>query len=98
MANLYNAFSLTGVILGTPLFFAVFYYWIRIFLGEPRWSGEPTTSALWFIWLVASFQHSIVESTMSGLVATLSFPVVLALLYTSAKWFSLFLPQEAAYA
>lgn len=98
MANLYNAFSLTGVIIGTPIFFGAFYYWIRIFLGEPRWSGEPTTSALWFIWLVASFQHSIVESTMSGLIATLSFPVVLALLYTGAKWFSLFLPQEVAYA
>lgn len=98
MANLYNAFSLTGVAIGTPLFFGAFYYWIRIFLGDPRWSGEPTTSSLWFIWLVASFQHSIAESTMSGLVATLSFPVVLALLYFAAKWFSLFLPQQVAYA
>jgi hypothetical protein len=94
MANLYNAFALTGVVIGTPLFFAAFYYWIRIFLGEPRWSGEPTSSALWFIWLVAAFQHSIVESTMSGLVASLSFPAVLALLWASAKWFSMFLPTN----
>lgn len=98
MANLYNAFSLIGVAIGTPLFFGCFYYWIRIFLAEPRWTGEPTSSALWFIWLVATFQHSIAESTLSGLVASLSFPIVLALLYATAKWCSLFLPQEVAYA
>jgi hypothetical protein len=98
MANLYNAFSLIGVVVGTPLFFGAFYYWIRIFLGEARWTGAPTSSGLWFIWLVASFQHSIVESTLAGLLASLSFPLVLALLYMGAKWFSLFLPQEVVYA
>ncbi len=98
MANLFNAFGLLGVAIGTPVFFASFYYWIRIFLGEPRWSGKPTTSALWFIWLVASFQHSIAESTLSGLIASMSFPVVLLLLYAATKSFSLFLPPEPVYA
>lgn len=98
MANLYNAFSLTGVLIGTLLFFGVFYYWIRIFLGEPQWTGEPTASAFWFIWVVATFQHSIAESTLSGLVASLSFPAVLALLYVTAKWFRMFLPRQVAYA
>jgi hypothetical protein len=95
MANLYNAFSLTGVLLGTPLFFGAFYYWIRIFLGNPRWDGGPTASMLWFIWLVASYQHSIVEATLSGLVASISFPSVIVLLCLAARWLCLFLPSEA---
>jgi hypothetical protein len=94
MANLYNAFSLTGVVIGTPLFFAAFYFWIRMFLGEPRWDGQPTTSTLWFIWLVASLQHSIVESSLSGLVPSLAFPFVIALLYLAARWFCLMLPRN----
>jgi hypothetical protein len=98
MANLYNAFSLTGVVIGTPLFFGAFYYWIRIFLGEARWDGPPSTSALWFIWLVAYFQHSVVESSLAGLVASLSFPFVIALLYVAAKWLCLILPRNAVQA
>ena len=94
MANLYNAFSYLGVAIGTPLFFAGFYFWIRIFLGDPRWDGQPSSSALWFIWLVATFQHSIVESTLSGLVASLSFPVVIVILYLAARWFCVFLPGK----
>jgi hypothetical protein len=92
MANLYNAFSLTGVLIGTALFSAGFYYWIRIFLGEPRWDGLPTTSSLWFLWVVAMFQHRIVESSLSGMIACLSFPFVLYLLWLCAKWLSKFLP------
>jgi hypothetical protein len=98
MANLYNAFSISGVLFGTPLFFAGLYYWIRIFLGEARWDGMPTTSTLWFLWLVASFQHSIVESTVSGLIASLAFPVVLGLVWLITTWVSLFLPRDAVVA
>jgi len=94
MANLYNAFSLSGVLFGTPLFFGAFYYWIRIFLGNPGWKGGPTASTLWFIWLVASYQHNIVEATLSGLIASISFPSVIVLLCMLAKWFCLFLPAE----
>jgi len=92
MANLYNAFSLTGVLVGTPLFFGAFYYWIRIFLGNPQWEGVPSASTLWFLWLVASYQHSISESTLSGLVASISFPSVIVLLCILAGWLCLFLP------
>jgi hypothetical protein len=94
MANLYNAFSLPGVLIGTPLFFGAFYYWIRIFLGNARWEGIPTASTLWFIWLVASYQHNIVEATLSGLIASISFPSVIVLLCMVAKWLCLFLPTE----
>jgi hypothetical protein len=94
MANLYNAFSLTGVLIGTPLFFGAFYYWIRIFLGNVKWEGLPTPSTLWFMWLVASYQHNIVESTLSGLIASISFPSVIVLLCMLARWLCLFLPPE----
>ena len=94
MANLYNAFSLTGVLVGTPLFFGVFYYWIRIFLGNAKWEAVPTASTLWFLWLVASYQHAISESTLSGLVASISFPSVIVLLCMLARWLCLFLPPE----
>lgn len=94
MANLYNAFSLTGVLVGTPLFFGAFYYWIRIFLGNAKWEGGPTASTLWFLWLVASYQHHISESTLSGLVASISFPSVIVLLCMLARWLCLFLPPD----
>ena len=96
MANLYNAFSFAGVAIGTTLFFAGFYYWIRIFLGDAGSDGMPTTSTLWFIWLIAFYQHSIAESSLAGLIASLQFPVVVALLYTSAKALCIFFPQEIA--
>ena len=95
MANWYNAFSYTGVLVGTPLFFAGFYYWFRMFLGEGRWERVPTISALWFLWLVASFQHGIVEATFSDLVASLFLPLVIAILCAIAGVFSIVLPDEA---
>ena len=93
MANLFNAFSILGVVVGTPLFFGAFYFWIRLFLGNARWDGEPSTSALWFIWVVASYQHSLVESSLSGLMASMAFPFVIALLYLATRCFCLFLPR-----
>ena len=95
MANLYNAFSLPGVLIGTPIFFAAFYYWIRIFLGAPRWDGAPAESTLWFIWLIASYQHSIVESSLSGNIASFAFPFIVGVLALLAKGFCLLLPQPA---
>jgi len=94
MANFFNAFSFIGVGLGTPIFFAAFYYWIRLFLGEARCDGKPSTSTLWFIWLIAGFQHSIVESSIPGLVASLVFPAFLIFLCISAKVLSLFFYQD----
>jgi hypothetical protein len=92
MANFYNAFGLAGVFLGTTIFFGGFYYWIRVFLGDARWDGLPSTSGLWFIWVIATFEHSIAESAVSGMIASLSFPFVLGLLWLTAKGFSRFLP------
>jgi hypothetical protein len=94
MANWYNAFSYTGVLIGTPVFFALLYYWLRMFLGEARWEGLPTISVLWFLWLIASFQHSIVESTLSGLIPALLLPITLGMLCAMAGAFSMFLPAD----
>jgi hypothetical protein len=94
MANLYNAFSYAGVLIGTPLFFGLFYYWVRIFLGDASWSGLPSASTLWFVWLVASYQHSLVEASLSGLIASISFPSVIVLLCILAKWLVPFFPAD----
>jgi hypothetical protein len=98
MANLYSAFSFVGVLIGTPIFVAGFYYWIRIFCGNAKWEGQPTTSTLWFIWIIASYQHSIVEGSLSGIVASLSFPVVFGLLYVLSRGLSLFFPNKVCQA
>jgi len=88
MANLYNAFAFSGVFFGSILFFAGFYYWIKAFFGEARWDGRPSSSSLWFIWLVASFEHRIVESSVSGMISSLIFPIIIASLYITAKFLS----------
>ncbi len=92
MANLYNAFSFVGVIAGTPLFFAAFYYWVRVFFGDPKCDG-PTASTFWFLWLVTLYEHSIVESSLSGIIASLTMPVVVLVISLGAKWLCPFLPQ-----
>ncbi len=94
MANLYNAFAFAGVAVGTPLFFAGFYYWIRIFIGDPMWERQPTASALWFIWFIASFHHVIVESSLSGVIASLLFPAVLVPMYALSQGMSRFFRDE----
>jgi hypothetical protein len=98
MANLYNAFSFTGVLFGTSAFFACFYYWIRMFLGEAKWDGMPTTSTLFFIWLIALYGHSIVESSLSGVIPSMLFPSIVALLGVLAKCVSLLLPRRSCIA
>jgi hypothetical protein len=98
MANLYNAFSFVGVLIGAPLFFACFYYWIRLFLGDARWVSMPTMSTLWFLWLVSAFQHSIVESSLSGLIASITFPIPLIMLFVAARFLSPLLPSSVSQA
>jgi hypothetical protein len=94
MANLYNAFAMPGVLIGTPVFFAGLYYWCRLFVGDATWDGTPSSSTLWFMWVVVLFQHGIVEATISGLVAALNFPLLIAALRVSAKGLCVFLPES----
>lgn len=94
IANLYNALSFSGVLIGMTLFFGGFYYWIRIFLGQPRGEAAPTASTLWFIWVIASYHHSIAESSLAGIIASLWFPVVIGFLGVLATCLCLFFPHE----
>jgi hypothetical protein len=96
MANFYNAFSYPGVFFGSIAFFAGFYYILRFFFKNPRWKASPTGATLWFLLLVAMFQHSLVEESVAGLIASISLPLVVLAIYASARLLSPFLPKFAA--
>jgi hypothetical protein len=96
MANFYNAFSYPGVLIGSIIFFCLFYYWLRIFFRNPRWNATPTGATLWFLLLVATFQHSLIESTVAGLIPSLWFPCIVLILYAVSMWISGLLPNFAA--
>lgn len=103
MANLYNAFSLPGVMVGTALFFFGFYYWLRIFFpnahltniarGTAMLNDSDAQSVLCFMLLVGAFQHSLIESSVAGLIASLTMPVIICSLVTAATWLYPFLPR-----
>ena len=94
MANFYSAFSFAGVLIGPAIFFAGFYYWTRIFIGNPKWERAPTASTLWFVWFIGSFHHSVVESSLSGNIASMLFPVVLVPMYALSQALSSILPTS----
>jgi hypothetical protein len=95
MANFFNAFSLPGVFLGTLVFFCSFYYVLRIFFSNPRWTTSPTGSTLWFLLLVDTFQHSLVEESVAGLIASLNVAVVVLAMYMVARFICPLLPGYA---
>ena len=95
MANLYNAFSYPGVFLGSIAFFASFYYVLRFFFKNPRWKASPTGATIWFILLVALFQHSLVEESIAGLIASMSLPLIVQAIYATARLLSPYLPMIA---
>ena len=97
MANFYNAFSLSGVLIGTTLFFALFYFWMRMFVGVPMWECAPTTSALLFLFLVGLCQHHIVESSFSGNIVLMVYLPGLVLVFgILATWLCPFLRQRGS--
>jgi hypothetical protein len=96
MANFYNAFSYPGVLIGSVIFFGLFYYWLRIFFRNPRWSNTPTGATIWFVLLVATFQHSLIEFPVAGLIPSLWFPFIVLFLYTVSLWISPLLADFAA--
>jgi hypothetical protein len=85
MANLYNAFSFTGVAVGSMIFFSVFYYILRFFFRNPRWNPSSRGGALWLVILVATYQHSLAEQSVAGLIAGLTVPFVVMIVYGVAR-------------
>ena len=94
MANFFNAFSFSGAFLGTLVFFCGFYYTLQLFFSNPRWTTSPAGSTLWFLFLVAAFQHHLVEESVAGLIASLSVTFVVLAMYMTARSICPFLPRH----
>lgn len=71
MANLYNAFGLTGVFFGTIIFIFVLYYGMRLWFADQTLSFGPFGSTIWYLTIGMLFQHSLVESPLGGILPSL---------------------------
>jgi hypothetical protein len=84
MANLYNAFGLTGVLVGTVIFISIFYYVLRIWFATPDLSSGPWGSSIWYLLLAMLFEHSLVEAPIGNLLpALVNLSAVVALVFAS---------------
>jgi hypothetical protein len=96
-ANLFNAFGMTGVAVGSVLTFGCFYYWLTLFFGNPVWTPKPVDSALWLLLVVASYHHVIVETSVSNLIASLVNPAMILLMALLARTLARFLPRHSGH-
>jgi hypothetical protein len=86
MANLYNAFSFQGVLIGSILLAAILYYTLRLWFGDPRWVASSQSNTLWFLLIVASLHHPMAEESVAGLFpAMVNFPLAALIFYWSAR-------------
>jgi hypothetical protein len=84
MANLYNAFGLYGVLFGTIIFIAIFYYVIRIWFATPDLTRGPWGSTIWYVLLGMYFEHSLIEAPLGNdFPVLLNISVVVGLIYVS---------------
>ncbi len=67
MANFYNAFRLPGVFIGTLVFFIAAYYWLTVLFGNPQFSGKPSVSVMFFLFLIGTYQHGLPENSFASL-------------------------------
>jgi len=94
MANLFNAFSYPGALLGTLVFFCAFYYILSLCFSNASWSRHPLGGTVWFLFVVMTFQHWLVEESVAGLVADLlNVAIVTVGIYTAARMLCPFLPE-----
>ncbi len=94
MANLFNAFSLKGVLLGSILFFAVFYYAIRFWYRDPTLTFGPFGSTIWYILLAMSYEHSLIEAPIGNLLPGLISSALVVSLVFAAKLLASLLPAS----
>jgi hypothetical protein len=95
MATFFNAFSYIGVSVGTVVFFSCFYYLIRLFFGSCNATVSPSESTMWFVFIVATFQHSLVEETVSGLMTCGNVYLAIVAICMMARVVCLLLPKYA---
>lgn len=78
MANLFNAFSYTGVFFGSIIISFSLFYWLRHFCGL------PDGYCLWTLILFVSYNHTIVEGSIAGQMGGLRQPIVIAIIFICA--------------
>jgi len=66
MANLYNAFGLIGVFIGTILFIASFYYMLTLWFAHQSLNFSPWGSSIWYLLIGLMFEHGLIESTLAN--------------------------------
>lgn len=96
MATFFNAFSYPGAFLGTIVFFCYFYYLLRLFFGNPHANVSPSESTMWFVFIVTTFQHYLVEETMAGLMTSWYVLVAVTAMCAMARFICPLLPKCAA--
>ena len=79
MANFYNAFGFIGVIIGSLLLICGLYYWLTLFFGN------PANISIWVILVFGQYHHLLAEQSVSGIIASLPFPLVVLIPFTLAK-------------
>jgi hypothetical protein len=96
MATFFSAFSYSGAFLGTIAFFCCFYYLLRLFFGNPHATVSPSESTMWFVFIVTTFQHSLVEDTVAGLMISGNVLAVLVATCVMARFICPLLPNCVA--
>lgn len=92
MANLYNAFGYTGALVGSLIFFCGFYYMLRFWFRRPELTPGPYGTSVWFIFLILSNHHFIVEAPVAAMIPEAVNLVVIAALTLAARWLLPYIP------
>jgi len=66
MANLYNAFGLSGVFIGTIIFIASFFYMLSLWFAQQSLNFTPWGSSIWYLLIGMMFEHGLIESTIAN--------------------------------
>ena len=86
MANLYNAFGLLGVFIGTILFIFVLYYVLRLWFAAPNLEFTPFGSSIWYVLLGMFFEHGLIEGPVGNMLPALVNISAFAGLILLANW------------
>ncbi len=87
MANLYNAFGLTGVLLGTIAFFFVFYYVLKLWFADSDLSMGPWGGSVWYLLIGTMYEHGLVEGPIGNILPSLiNLSAIVGLIFAAKFW------------
>jgi len=66
MANLYNAFGLRGVFVGTILFMVSFFYMLSLWFASQSLDFGPYGSSIWYLLIGVEFEHGLIEAPIAN--------------------------------